>query len=128
MIETDMSIPLVDRGRSMVEQLLRMAQTRLEMLALEIEREKLALAYSFKLALITALCAWLAGFAAILWAALVLPPDVRSKVLAGLFIVFAAAAGLSALALKKRARRDTLFSRAIAQLNLDRASLGSPEP
>jgi uncharacterized membrane protein YqjE len=123
-MDEDMSAPLLDRGKGMLEQLLRIGQTRLEMLSVEIQREKLELARLVKLAAATAVCAWLAGLALILWIALSLPPDLRSKMLAGLFIVLAAAAIACAVALKRRARREPIFSRVIEQLRQDRASLG----
>jgi uncharacterized membrane protein YqjE len=119
--------PLIDRGKSMLDQLLRIAQTRLEMLSLEIQREKLELSRSIRLAIAIAVCAWLAGFSLILWVALVLPPDMRSMLLAGLFVVLAAASLGCWIALHRRASRQPIFSRLIDQLHLDRASLG-PEP
>jgi uncharacterized membrane protein YqjE len=120
----DTASPLLDRGKSMLEQLLRIGQTRLEMLSVEIQREKLELARIFRLAAAVAVCAWLAGFALILWVALSLPPDLRSKLLGGLTIVLAVAAIASAIALKRRAHREPIFSRLIEQLKQDRASLG----
>lgn len=123
----EMDAPLIDRGKSMLDQLLRIAQTRLEMLSLEIQREKLELSRSIRLAIAIAVCAWLAGFSLILWVALVLPPDMRSMLLAGLFVVLAAASIGCWIALRRRATRQPIFSRIIDQLQLDRASLG-PEP
>lgn len=125
MNDSDMSSPLLDRGKSMLEQVMRMAQTRLEMLSIEIQREKLELSGMFKLAAITIVCGWLAGFALILWVALSLPPDKRSIMLGGLFIVLFAAAIVGAMALKRRAQREPIFSRVIEQLKQDRASLGT---
>jgi uncharacterized membrane protein YqjE len=125
MNEQDMNVPFLERGKSMLEQVLRIGQTRLEMLSVEIQREKLELARIFKLAAIAAISAWLAGFALILWVALSLPPDTRSKVLGGLFIVLFAAAVVSAIALKRKAQREPIFTRVIEQLKQDRASLGS---
>jgi len=124
MNESDVNVPFVDRGKSMLEQLLRIAQTRLEMLSVEIQREKLELARTFKLAAAIAVCSWLAGFALILWIALSLPPDSRSMMLGGLFVAFLAATVVSAIALKRRAQREPIFSRLIEQLKQDRASLG----
>lgn len=124
---SDAGAPFVDRGKSLLEQLLRIAQTRLEMLSVEIQREKLELTRTFRLVIAAAVCGWLAGFALILWAALSLPPDMRFMVLGGLFIVLLAAGIVCAIALKRRARREPIFSRLIQQLQLDRVSLG-PEP
>jgi uncharacterized membrane protein YqjE len=125
MNEQDVNSPFIERGKSMLEQVLRIAQTRLEMLSVEVQREKLELARIFKLAAAVAVCAWLAGFALILWVALSLPPDVRSIMLGGLFIVLLAATIVCALALKRKAQREPIFSRVIEQLKQDRASLGT---
>lgn len=123
----DVSQPLIDRGKSLLDQLLRMAQTRLEMVSVEIQREKLELARSFRLAIAAAICAWLAGFSLILWVALVLPPDLRSKLLGGLFVVLLGVSIGCWIALRRRTARQPIFSRLIEQIQLDRASL-RPEP
>lgn len=119
--------PLIDRGKSLLDQLLRIAQTRLEMLSVEVQREKLELARTVRLAIAVAVCAWLAGFSLILWVALTLPPDLRSKLLGGLFVVLLAASIGCWIALRRRGGRQPIFTRLIEQLQLDRASLG-PEP
>jgi uncharacterized membrane protein YqjE len=119
--------PLIDRGKSLLDQLLRIAQTRLEMLSVEIQREKLELARSMRLIIAVAVCGWLAGFALILWVALVLPRDIRSLLLGGLFVALLAASVACWIALRRRGARQPIFSRLIEQLQLDRASLG-PEP
>jgi uncharacterized membrane protein YqjE len=115
---------IFSRGRSMLVEALRMAQTRLELLTLEIEQEKLCITRDLKLAIITALCAWLAGFTLILWVALSLPPGARFIVLGSLFGVFVLAAIACWIGLRRSMRRAPLFSRLIGQLRLDRASLG----
>lgn len=120
-----MSQPFLDRGKSMLDQLLSLAQTRLELLSVEIQREKLALAREIKLMIVTAVCAWLAGMALILWAALALPADLRSKFLGGLFIVLLAGSIAGWIMLRRRAVREPLFGRLIQQLRLDRATLGT---
>ncbi len=117
--------PLIDRGKSLLDQLLRIAQTRLEMLSVEVQREKLELARTVRLAIAVAVCAWLAGFSLILWVALTLPPDLRSKLLGGLFVVLLAASIGCWIALRRRGGRQPIFTRLIEQLQLDRASLGS---
>lgn len=120
----DVGQPLIDRGKSLLDQLLRIAQTRLEMLSVEVQREKLELARTIRLAIAVAVCAWLSGFSLILWVALVLPPDWRSKLLGGLFVVLLAASLGCWIALRRRSGRQPIFSRLIEQLRLDRASLG----
>ncbi len=116
--------PLVARGRSLLGELLRIAQTRLEMLAMELEQEKLRIARALRLAIITAVCAWLAGFTLVLWVALALGPRARFIVLGALFALFVLAALASWIVLRRSLGRDPPFSRLIDQLRLDRASLG----
>ncbi len=116
--------PFVARGRSLLGELLRMAQTRLEMLALELEQEKLRVARALRLAAVTAVCAWLAGFTLVLWVALALRPSVRFIALGALFALFALGGLASWIALRRALTRDSPFSRLIGQLRLDRASLG----
>ncbi len=122
-----MSEPIVARGKSLLEQLLRIVQTRLELLTIELEQEKLHLLRDLRLATICALCAWLAGFTLVLWAALALPPHVRFIVLGALFGAFLLASVIAFVILRRSVRRVPLFTRLIAQLRLDRASL-SQEP
>ncbi len=121
--------PLIGRGKSLLDQLLRLAQTRLELLSVEIQREKVILVRQLWLAAAVAICLWLAGFTAILWAALTLPPRERSIFLGAIFALLVIGAIASVVALRKRRRREPLFSRAIQQLQLDRDSLRmDPEP
>ncbi len=116
--------PIIARGRSLLGELLRMTQTRLEMLALELEQEKLRIARELRLAAIALGCAWLAGFTLVLWAALALRPPVRFIVLGALFACFVLAGLTSWLVLRRSLRRNSPFSRLIGQLRLDRVSLG----
>lgn len=116
--------PLIGRGKSLLDQVLRLAQTRLELLSVEIQREKMLVVRQLWLAAAAAICAWLAGFALILWAALILEPRERSIMLVSLFVVLLLGSIGSAIALRRRAQREPLFRRAIHQLQLDRESLG----
>lgn len=118
------SKPAVGRGRSLLAELLRMAQTRLEMLAVELEREQIWIVGALRTAAFMAISAWLAGFTFILWVALALAPRVRFVVLGALFLALAAATLLCWLALRRSFRRHAPFSRLISQFRLDRASLG----
>ncbi len=120
----DVNQPFIDKGKSLLEQLLGIAQTRLEMLSVEIQREKLELAHTFRLVIAFAVCAWLAGFSLILWIALVLPAHQRSLLLGGLFVALLAASIVTFFALRRRAGRRAIFSRLVEQLQLDRTSLG----
>jgi uncharacterized membrane protein YqjE len=124
-MENDVGQPLIERGKSLLDQLLRMTQTRLEMLSLEVQREKLEITRSLRLAVATVVCGWLAGFSLILWIALALPREIRSWLLGGLFVLLLAASLICWLALRRRGTRQRIFSRVIEQLQLDRASLGS---
>jgi uncharacterized membrane protein YqjE len=121
---SDGAQPLIGRGRSFLRELLRIVQTRLEMLAIEFEQEKLRLTQQLRLAIVAALCAWLAGFTLILWVALALRPDVRFIVLGILFGVFVLATLACWVGLRRAMRRGPLFARLLTQLRLDRESLG----
>ena len=120
--------PLVHRGKSLLEQLLRIAQTRLELLSAEVHQEKLALMYQWRLAVGALLCLCLAGVALIAFIAITLPEDLRGKVLLGVFGALCGSALACWLALRRRAKRAPLFSRVVHQLRLDRASLTNDGP
>lgn len=115
----------VHRGKSLLDQLLRIAQTRLELLSAEVHQEKLALMYQWRLAVGALVCMCLAGVALIAFIAISLPEDLRGKVLLGVFLALCGGALGCWLRLRKRARRAPLFSRVVHQLRLDRASLGT---
>ena len=120
----DESPNLFTRGRGMLLEALRMAQTRLELAALEIEQEKLRIGRDLKLAIFAAICLWLSGFSLVLWVALALKQQARVILLGCLFFVFLLAALGFWIALRRSLRRDPPFTRLIGQLRLDRASLG----
>jgi uncharacterized membrane protein YqjE len=117
--------PLIARGRSLLGELLRIVQTRLEMLAIEFEQEKLRITRQLQLAIIAALCTWLSGFTLVLWVALSLRPDVRFIVLGALFVAFGLGGLGCWIGLRRAMRRDALFARLLTQLRLDRESLAS---
>lgn len=123
----DAAQPVIGRVRSLLDQILKIAQTRLELLAVEIQQEKLALSKQLLLASLTAICALLAGLTLVVWIALAFPPETRLIVLGVLFVALVLGSIGCWYALKRHARRDPLFSRVIHQLHLDRASL-SQEP
>ncbi|HYK24656.1 MAG TPA: phage holin family protein [Steroidobacteraceae bacterium] len=120
----DESQNLFTRGRAMLVEALRMAQTRLELAALEIEQEKLRITRDLRLAIFAAICLWLSGFSLVLWVALALPSQARFILLGCLVVVFLIAALGFWLVLRRSLRRDPPFTRLIGQLRLDRASLG----
>jgi uncharacterized membrane protein YqjE len=119
--------PIIARGKSLLEQLLRIAQNRLELLSLELESEKLRVTRDLRLALMGAIFAWLAFFTLVLLAALALPRERRLIALGALFVLFVIASVVSFVMLRRSVRRAPLFTRIINQLRLDRASL-SQEP
>jgi uncharacterized membrane protein YqjE len=121
---SDESQNLFTRGRAMLVEALRMAQTRLELAALELEQEKLRITHDLKLAIFAAICLWLSGFSLVLWVALALPSRARFILLGCFFVVFLIAALGFWIALRRSLRRDPPFTRLIGQLRLDRASLG----
>ena len=115
--------PLISRGKSLLEQLLRIAQTRLELLSAEVHQEKIALMHQWRLAVSAVVCVCLAGVALIAFVAVTLPEDLRAKVLLGVFFLLCGGAVGCWLALRSRAKRAPLFSRVVQQLRLDRSSL-----
>jgi uncharacterized membrane protein YqjE len=120
----DFEQPFVGRGKSMLDQLLSMAQTRLEMLSTEIQQEKLALTMQLRLAVVAGVCALLAGLTLIVWIALAFPPETRLIILGALFGVLVLISVICMLVLRRRAQRPPFLARVIHQLRLDRASLG----
>ena len=113
----------VHRGKSLLDQLLRIAQTRLELLSAEVHQEKLALMYQWRLAVGGLVCVCLGGVALIAFIATSVPEDLRGKVLLGVFLALCGGALGCWLKLRARVRRAPLFSRVVHQLRLDRASL-----
>src|SRR5262245_43704924 len=95
----------VHRGKSLLEQLLRITQTRIELLSAEVQQEKLALIHQWRLAIGGVLCVCLAGVALIAFIAITLPEDLRGKVLLGVFLVLCGGALGCWLKLRTRARR-----------------------
>jgi uncharacterized membrane protein YqjE len=115
--------PIVGRGKSLLDQLLRIAQTRLELLSAEVHYEKLALMRQWQLAIGAVICICLAGVTLIMLLAIALPPHLRTPVLSAILALFVGGAIGCAVALQRRAKRPPLFTRVVQQLRLDRASL-----
>lgn len=114
---------IVGRGKSLLDQVLRLAQTRLELLSAELHHEKLALMREWQLAATAVVCICLAGVTCIVLIAVTLSPPARTAVLGAiLFLLLGGAVGCG-IALRTRAGRAPLFSRVIHQLHLDRAAL-----
>ena len=88
---------LLEEALSLGAQGLRIAQTRLEMLSIDLQREKQALARQFAFAVTCGTSAALAAFACILWAALSFEPRTRFialGVMTGVFTLVAIACGV----------------------------------
>src|SRR5262245_31697740 len=115
--------PIVGRVRSLLDQLLRIVQTRVELLSAEIQSEKLALTRQWQLAVIAVVLSSLAGVTFIVWLGLTLPPHLRTAVMGGVFFGFVGGALGCAIAMHRRHKRPPLFSRVANQLRLDRSSL-----
>ena len=120
---SDPAHPIIGRGKSLLDQLLRIAQTRLELLSAELHHEKIALTHQWQFAVGIVMCTCLAGVTLIVLLAVALPPHSRVMVLSVVLALFAGGALGCWLALRTRARRAPLFSRVIHQLRLDRESL-----
>jgi uncharacterized membrane protein YqjE len=116
--------PLIGRGKSLLDQVLRIAQTRLELLSAEVHQEKLALMRQWQLAVGAVMCICLAGVTLIALLVVALPESSRVTALAVVLALFLGGAIGCVIALKMRAKRPPLFSRVIQQLRLDRSSLG----
>jgi uncharacterized membrane protein YqjE len=119
--------PIVGRFRSLLDQVLRIAQTRLELLSAEVHQEKLALTRQWLLAVAMIVCTCLAGVTLITLLAVAVPPHLRTTVLSIVLALFIGGAAGCAIALRMRAQRAPLFSRVIQQIRLDRASLSEGE-
>jgi uncharacterized membrane protein YqjE len=119
--------PIVGRVRSLLDQLLRIAQTRVELLTAEIQSEKLALTRQWQLAVTAVVLGTLAGVTFIVWLALTVPPHLRTTALGAVFFVLVGGVIGCAIAMHRRHKRPPLFSRVAHQLRLDRASLSSEE-
>ncbi len=118
---------LLGRGKSLIEQLLRIAQTRLELLSVELQEEKIALMREVRLAFLIGVCALLAGLTLVLWVALAFPPDTRFVLLGVLIALLTAGAVASWIMLKRTtAARGPLFKHVIQQLKMDRATVREP--
>ena len=119
--------PIVGRARSLLDQLLRIAQTRLEMLSAEVHQEKLALTRQWQLAVGAMICTCLAGVTLIILLAVALPPHLRTTVLAVVLALFIGGAIGCGIALRTRAKRPPLFSRVVQQIRLDRGAVSPSE-
>lgn len=119
---------LVGRVGALAGDLLQMAQTRLEMLGVELQMERDSLLARLRLGMVSAVAATLAGVGAMHWLDGVLPPARRGTVFAVVTLLWIAVA-LTAMLLARggdRRVRQPLFSGVVAQLARDRAMLSPP--
>jgi uncharacterized membrane protein YqjE len=120
---------LVSRVADLAADVLAMAKTRLEMLSVELQRERDAVVLQLKLGMVSILAAGIAGISAVLWAALSLDPRPRAIALGTLTVVFVAISIASALAAKRALQRQKmLFDSVIQQLGRDRSTLHEATP
>lgn len=119
---------LVSRVGDIAGDLLRMAQTRLEMLGVEMQIERDSLLDRLRLGMFAAVAATLAGVTAMLWVAVAAPPELRSVLLGVLTLLWIAIALTATLLARGRGRSNVrpLFSSVIAQLGRDRRTLNPP--
>lgn len=118
---------LMGRASALAGDVLGMLQTRLEMLSVELQRERDAVVLQLKLGMISVVAAGVAGLSAVLWAALSLEPYPRAIALGTLTVIFFTIAVVATLAAQRAHRRQQrMFESVIAQLGRDRSTLGSP--
>ncbi|MBV6417839.1 MAG: hypothetical protein CMLOHMNK_02615 [Steroidobacteraceae bacterium] len=115
---------VLEEALSLGAQGLRIAQTRLEILAVDLAREKATLARALALAVACGTSAALAVFAAILWAAPAMEPRTRFIVLGALAGVLAVVAIACAMLFRRGLeRRERLFALLIDTLKRDSDAL-----
>ncbi|MGD9598749.1 MAG: phage holin family protein [Steroidobacteraceae bacterium] len=114
---------VLEEALSLGAQGLRIAQNRLEILGVDLELEKAAIARRLSLAIACGTSAALAVFAAILWAALAMEPRTRFIVLGVLTVLLAVMAVVSAWLFVRERRRERLFSHLIDALRRDSEAL-----
>jgi uncharacterized membrane protein YqjE len=115
---------IVGRVADLAGDVVRMVQTRLEMLSVELRLERNAIVLQLKLGMTSVIAAGVAGVGAVLWAALTLPPNERSAALGALTFTFMAISiGAMLAAKQQRQRQARLFGKLIAQLGRDRSTL-----
>ena len=116
---------LIGRVGDIAGDLLRMAQTRIEMLGVELQIERDSLLDRLRLGMFAAVASMLAGVAAMLWIAVVAPPALRGILLGVLTLLWIAVAMTAVLLARSGDRRanQPLFGSLVAQLRRDRSTL-----
>jgi uncharacterized membrane protein YqjE len=118
------SAGIVGDVRGIASDALRMARTRLELLAIEVQEEK---ARAMRQLIVAAATLFFLSFGmllAILWLALFLPEGPRQVVLGGLGLAFFGA-GAAGLAWMRRSPNEQPFSATVATLHADERALAS---
>lgn len=118
---------LLTRVGDIAGDLLRMAQTRLELLGVEVQLERDAVLDRLRLGMFAAVAATLSGVTAMLWIAVVAPPTLRGillGVLTLLWLAIALTAMLLSSGVDKRSA-SPFFGRVIAQLERDRRTIAT---
>lgn len=111
------------RAADIVADLLRMAQTRLEMIGVDMQRERDAIVLQLKFAMFSIIAGGIAGISAVLWAALALPPRLRPIALGALTVAFVSVAIITLLiAQRERRRQIRIFGNVVAQLRHDNST------
>lgn len=117
---------LLDSLKSFAQSLLALAQTRLELLASEIEEQRAFVLREMLVAVVAAFCLGLGvAFAALFCVILVWDHAVARLIVVGLFaLFFLAACGALVVVMRALAReRPRIFSTAIREVSRDRESL-----
>lgn len=117
---------IVSRVSDGAGDLLETVQTRLEMLSVELQRERDAIVLQLKLGMISIIAAGIAVISAVLWVALALDAKSRAIALGVMTVIFVGAAlGVAMVGRQQRHHQQQLFANVIAQLRRDRATLRS---
>ncbi|MCW5625212.1 MAG: phage holin family protein [Burkholderiales bacterium] len=118
---------VLDALRGLVETSVALVHTRLEILATEIEEERIRLKQYVLLALATAFCLGFALILAVLLVLVVFWDDHKILAVSLLLAVFLVSGGALAFTLVRQARaRPMLFSATLAELAKDRDRLKRP--
>jgi uncharacterized membrane protein YqjE len=118
------SAGLMDSVKRLASTLIAIVSTRLELLANEVQEERLRLAQMFFLSLTALFCFGMGVLLLTVFIAVLFWDDHRLAVLGGLCILFLVSGTLMALLLRNKAHsRPKLFSVSLAELAKDREQL-----
>lgn len=121
----EQSAGLMESVKRLLNTLAAIAATRLELLANELQEERLRLTQMFLFALFGLFCFGLGILLLTVFIVVLFWDTQRLGVVGGLSVFFFIVAGLMALSLRNKARaRSKLFSASLAELSKDREYLG----